>query len=253
MSIVAISDTLGSRGDAMGRELARRLGWQLVDRDVIPRRRAIRRSRGDLHESRRRVRRSGALTTPRGATCLRRGQRVRDDRARRVSRRPLRHLSFATSRTRCASRHRTEHQAGGACGRISPHGERSQDAVARTGAGERAARMLYLYHIDMDDAFLMTSRQSSASRSTRACDDDQALPLRVQTTERRGASERPRASALPARASRDPAREPRIAVETHAADSPCAASPTPRGPSRRRSRSCVRAAAHEIVDENVVP
>src|SRR5204863_8741340 len=35
MSIVAISDTLGSRGDAMGRDLARRLGWQFADREVI--------------------------------------------------------------------------------------------------------------------------------------------------------------------------------------------------------------------------
>src|SRR5260370_1276479 len=35
MSIVAISDTLGSRGDTMGRELARRLRWEFADRDVI--------------------------------------------------------------------------------------------------------------------------------------------------------------------------------------------------------------------------
>src|SRR5438105_13514152 len=35
MSIVAISDTLGSRGDVMGRELARRLGWEFADREVI--------------------------------------------------------------------------------------------------------------------------------------------------------------------------------------------------------------------------
>src|SRR5262245_42855621 len=28
MSIVAIADTLGSRGDEIGRELARRLGWE---------------------------------------------------------------------------------------------------------------------------------------------------------------------------------------------------------------------------------
>src|SRR5437764_386712 len=35
MSIVAISDTLGSRGDAMGRELARRLGCEFADREVI--------------------------------------------------------------------------------------------------------------------------------------------------------------------------------------------------------------------------
>src|ERR1700682_858377 len=35
MSIVAISDTLGSRGDTMGRELARRLRWEFADRDAI--------------------------------------------------------------------------------------------------------------------------------------------------------------------------------------------------------------------------
>src|SRR5438552_16251428 len=35
MSIMAISDTLGSRGDVMGRELARRLGWAFADREVI--------------------------------------------------------------------------------------------------------------------------------------------------------------------------------------------------------------------------
>lgn len=37
MSIVAISDTLGSHGDAIGRELAGALGWEFADREIIAR------------------------------------------------------------------------------------------------------------------------------------------------------------------------------------------------------------------------
>lgn len=40
MSIVAISETLGSRGTEIGRELARALSWEFADREIIPRRRS---------------------------------------------------------------------------------------------------------------------------------------------------------------------------------------------------------------------
>jgi cytidylate kinase len=37
MSIVAISETVGSQGDAIGRELARTRGWEFADREIIAR------------------------------------------------------------------------------------------------------------------------------------------------------------------------------------------------------------------------
>jgi cytidylate kinase len=37
MSIVAIAETVGSQGDAIGRELARTLGWEFADREIIAR------------------------------------------------------------------------------------------------------------------------------------------------------------------------------------------------------------------------
>ena len=35
MSIIAISQTLGSLGDEIGRELARALGWDFADREIL--------------------------------------------------------------------------------------------------------------------------------------------------------------------------------------------------------------------------
>ena len=37
MSIVAISETVGSQGDAIGQALARSRGWQFADREIIAR------------------------------------------------------------------------------------------------------------------------------------------------------------------------------------------------------------------------
>jgi cytidylate kinase len=159
MSIVAISDTLGSRGDAMGRELARQLRWEFADRVSIAKAaEQFGEAVGELHDviearptlwerftdSKRRyllyveatvfemAARDNVVVVGHGAAIMLRSLRH-----------ALRVRVSAPERIRVA-RVRETHALDEAA---------AQDAV-RDSDRERAARMRYLYHVDMDDAFL---------------------------------------------------------------------------------------------------
>jgi cytidylate kinase len=226
MSIVAISDTLGSRGDAMGRELARRLGWEFVDRDVITKAaEQFGEAVGDLHEvtetrptlwerftdSKRRyllyveatvfemAARDRVVIVGHGATIM-----------LREVRHALRVRVTAPERER-VERVRQEHGF-----TVSA----ALDAV-RDSDGERAARMRYLYHVDMDDAFLydvtINSERVDIDEGVRIMAE--ALTLqRVQSTDASWAEANDRVATALARArlAADPrTRSQRLTVETH--------------------------------------
>jgi cytidylate kinase len=226
MSIVAISDTLGSRGDAMGRELARRLGWEFVDREVITKSaEQFGEAVGDLHEvtearptlwerftdSKRRyllyveatvfemAARDRVVIVGHGATIM------------------LREIRHALRvRVSAPERERVERVR-------QEHGftvNAALDAV-RDSDGERAARMRYLYHVDMDDAFLydltINSERVDIDEGVRIMAE--ALTLhRVQSTDASWAEANDRVATALARArlAADPrTRSQRLTVETH--------------------------------------
>ena len=224
MSIVAISDTLGSRGDTMGRELARRLKWEFADRDVITKAaEQFGEAVGELHEvtetrptlwerftdSKRRyllyveatvfemAARDRVVIVGHGATIM-----LRDVRH------ALRVRVTAPERDR-VERVRQEHGFTEAA---------ALDAV-RDSDGERAARMRYLYHVDMDDAFLydltLNSERVDIDEGVRLMAE--ALTLqRVQSTDisHTEASDRASAALARARLAADPrTRSQRLTVE----------------------------------------
>src|ERR1051326_2401364 len=159
MSIVAVSAPLGSRGDAMGRELARRLEWEFADRDAIAKAaEQFGEAVGELHEvtearpslwerftdSKRRyllyveatvyemAARDRVVVVGHGATIMLRGI----EHALRV-------------RVTAPERDRVQ--------RVREEQTLTQNAAmdaVRDSDAERAARMRYLYQVDMDDAFL---------------------------------------------------------------------------------------------------
>src|SRR5947208_3652603 len=159
MSIVAIADTLGSLGDLMGRELARRLGWAFADREVIAKAaEQFGEAVGELHQvteerpslwerftdSKRRYLLYVEATVFEMAA---RGRVVIVGHGATIMLRDIRHAL----RVRVSAPERA---------RV----ERMRDArgltdaaaleMVRASDGERAARMRYLYQVDMDDAFL---------------------------------------------------------------------------------------------------
>lgn len=208
MSIVAISDTLGSRGDAMGRELARRLGWAFVDRDSIAKAaEQFGEAIGELHDviearptlwerftdSKRRyllyveatvfemAARDHVVVVGHGSAIMLR------DLAH-----ALRVRVSAPEPTRIARVFETQSLTQAA----------ATDAV-RDSDRERAARMRYLYHVDMDDAFLydltINSERVDVEEGAQIMAD--ALTFRrVQTTEAAHADALDRAAAAVARA-----------------------------------------------------
>jgi cytidylate kinase len=226
MSIVAISDTLGSRGDAMGRELARRLSWEFVDRDSITKTaeqfgeavgelQEVTETRPSLWErftdSKRRyllyveatvfemAARDRVVIVGHGATIM-----------LRTIRHALRVRVTAPERDR-VERIRQEQGLTEAA---------AQDAV-RDSDRERAARMRYLYQVDMDDAYLydltINSERVAVEEGVRIIAE--ALTLqRVQSTDpsRAEAVDRAAAALARARLAADPrTRSQRLTVETH--------------------------------------
>jgi cytidylate kinase len=159
MSIVAISDTLGSRGEVMGRELARRLGWEFADREMIAKAaEQFGEAVGELHQ----------VTEERPSLW----ERFTDSKRRYL-------LYVEASVFEMAARGRVVIVGHGSTIMLRdvPHALRvrvsaperarveriresrglSDEAaldLVRESDGERAARMRYLYHVDMDDAFL---------------------------------------------------------------------------------------------------
>jgi cytidylate kinase len=227
VSIVAISDTLGSRGDVMGRELARRLGWEFADREVIAKAaEQFGEAVGELSQ----------VTEERPSLW----ERFTDSKRRYL-------LYIEASVFEMAVRDRVVVVGHGAAIMLRdlPHAlrvrvsapERARvqrvrqahglsesaalDAV-RDSDSERASRMRYLYHVDMDDAFLY----DLTINSERVDVDDgvrliaEALSLqRVQPTEASRAEALDRACTALARArlAADPrTRSQRLSVETHA-------------------------------------
>src|SRR5438552_1481934 len=159
MSIVAISDTLGSRGDVMGRELARRLGWEFADPEVIAKAaEQFGEAVGELHQ----------VTEERPSLW----ERFTDSKRRYL-------LYIEASVFEMAARDRMVIVGHGAAimlrdilhalrvrvsaperarvARVSQSQSLSEaDALnaVRDSDSERASRMRYLYRVDMDDAFL---------------------------------------------------------------------------------------------------
>jgi cytidylate kinase len=227
MSIVAISDTLGSRGDVMGRELARRLGWEFADREVIAKAaEQFGEAVGELHQvteerpslwerftdSKRRylqyveasvfemAARDRAVIVGHGAAIM-----LRDIPH------TLRVRVSAPERSRVERVRQTQGLAENA----------ALDAV-RDSDSERASRMRYLYRVDMDDAFLydmtINSERVEVEEGVRLMAE--ALTLqRLQTTDDSQAIALDRACTALARArlAADPrTRSQRLSVETHA-------------------------------------
>ena len=159
MSIVAISDTLGSRGDVMGRELARRLGWEFADREVIAKAaEQFGEAVGELHQvteerpslwerftdSKRRYLLYVEATVYEMAA---RGRVVIVGHGSTIMLRGVRHaLRVRVSAPERARVERVREARG--------VNEAAALGIVRDSDGERAARMRYLYQVDMDDAFL---------------------------------------------------------------------------------------------------
>jgi cytidylate kinase len=225
MSIVAISDTLGSRGDEMGRELARRLGWQFADRDIIAKgAEQFGEAVGELHQ----------VTEERPSLW----ERFTDSKRRYL-------LYIEATVFELAAHDRVVIVGHGAAimlreirhalrARVSaPERERvervrqlqglteaaSLDAV-RDSDSERAARMRYLYQVDMDDAFLydltINSERVDVGEGVRILAE--ALTLgRVQATEASQLDAEDRAATAIARArlAADPrTRSQRLSLQT---------------------------------------
>src|ERR1051325_963422 len=159
MSIVAIADTLGCLGEVEGRKLSRRPGWEVADREVIAKAaEQFGEAVGELHQvteerpslwerftdSKRRyllyieasvfemVARDHVVIVGHGAAIM-----VRD----------IPHaLRVRVSATEPVRVRRHAHAQ-------SLSEADALDAV-RDSDSERASRMRYLYHVDVDDAFL---------------------------------------------------------------------------------------------------
>ena len=159
MSIVAISDTLGSRGDVMGRELARRLGWQFADRAVIAKAaeqfgeavgdlRQVTEERPSLWERFTDSKRRYLLYIEASVfEMAMRDRMVIVGHGAAIMLREIRHALRV--RVSAPERDRVERvrQSEGLT-------ENAALGAVRDSDGERASRMRYLYHVDMDDAFL---------------------------------------------------------------------------------------------------
>lgn len=191
MSIVAISDTLGSRGDVMGRELARRLGWEFADREVIAKAaeqfgeavgelQQVTEERPSLWERFTDSKRRYLLYIE--ASVFEMAVRDRMVIVGHGAAIMLRDIPHALRvRVSAPERERVERVR-------QSHGlseSAAQDAV-RDSDGERASRMRYLYHVDMDDAFLydltINSERVDVDEGVRLMAEALSLQ-RVQTTD----------------------------------------------------------------------
>jgi len=208
MSIVAISDTLGSRGDVMGRELARRLGWQFADRAVIAKAaeqfgeavgdlRQVTEERPSLWERFTDSKRRYLLYIEASVfEMAMRDRMVIVGHGAAIMLREIRHALRV--RVSAPERERVERvrQAEGLT-------ENAALGAVRDSDGERASRMRYLYHVDMDDAFLydltINSERVDVDEGVRLMAE--ALTMqRVQPTEETRVEAMDRAAAALARA-----------------------------------------------------
>jgi cytidylate kinase len=225
MSIVAISDTLGSRGDEMGRELARRLGWQFADRDIIAKgAEQFGEAVGELHQ----VTEERPSLWERFTDSKRRYllyieatvfEMAAHDRVVIVGHgaaimlREIRHALRA--RVSAPERARVERVR-----QLQGLTEAASLDAVRDSDSERAARMRYLYQVDMDDAFLydltINSERVDVGEGVRLLAE--ALTLgRVQATEASQLDAEDRAATAVARArlAADPrTRNQRLSLET---------------------------------------
>jgi cytidylate kinase len=159
MSIVAISETAGSLGNEIGRRLAESLGWEFADREIIAK--TAERFRADVAEvrhsaeekpslwerftdSHRRVKTFVEASVLDMATG---GNIVLAGLASTLALREVRHVLRV--RTNAPERYRASRieQAQG----LTP--EAALDVVRQTDR-ERAARVKFLYHVDVDDPLL---------------------------------------------------------------------------------------------------
>ena len=223
MSVVAISETVGSQGDAIGRELARSRGWEFADREIISRAaerygegvmelRHITQERPSLWErftdSKRHylsyveatifelAAHAGVVLVGHGAAVLLR---------------PLTHvLRVRVTAPESVRAERVSHQQG-----LVP--DAALDFVRETDH-ERAARIKFLYRVDLDDPLLYdlalnTERVNVAEGAALIA---QALQIqRCQSTERSQATARDLSLAAQARAGlvRDPeTRQLRVSI-----------------------------------------
>ena len=208
MSIVAISDTLGSRGDVMGRELARRLGWQFADRAVIAKAaeqfgeavgdlRQVTEERPSLWERFTDSKRRYLLYIEASVfEMAMRDRMVIVGHGAAIMLREIRHALRV--RVSAPERERVERvrQAEGLT-------ENAALGAVRDSDSERASRMRYLYHVDMDDAFLydltINSERVDVDEGVRLMAE--ALTMqRVQPTEETRVEAMDRAAAALARA-----------------------------------------------------
>jgi cytidylate kinase len=226
MSIVAISDTLGSRGDVMGRELARRLGWDFADREVIAKSaEQFGEAVGELHQvtegrpslwerftdSKRRYLLYVEATVFEMAA---RGHVVIVGHGSTIMLRDIRHAL----RVRVSAPERVRVERVRETRGLS---EAAAQDLVRESDGERAARMRYLYQVDMDDAFLydftINSERVEVDEGVRLMAE--ALTLeRISPTDqtREAAMDRTCTAVARARLAADPrTRSQRLSVETH--------------------------------------
>jgi cytidylate kinase len=225
MSIVAISDTLGSRGDVMGRELARRLGWAFADREVIAKAaEQFGEAVGELQQ----VTEESPSLWERFTDSKRRyllyieasvfEMAVRDrvvivGHGAAIMLRDIRHALRV--RVSAPEKERVERvrQAQGLTENAALDAVRDSDS-------ERASRMRYLYHVDMDDSFLydltINSERIDVEEGVRLMAE--ALTIaRVQPTDatRTEATDRAAVALARARLAADPrTRSQRLSVET---------------------------------------
>jgi cytidylate kinase len=265
MSIVAISDTLGSRGDAMGRELARRLGWKFADREVITKAaEQFGEAVGELQEvTEARPTLWERFTDSKRRYLLYVEATVFDLAARdrivivghgaTIMLREIRHALRV--RVTAPERERTE--------RVQhEHGfteAAALDAV-RDSDGERAARMRYLYQVDMNDAFLydltINSQRVDVDEGARLMAESLALQ-RVQSTEvsRAEAIDCAAAALARARLAADPrTRSQRLTVDARARRLTLRGFADSEG-HRRAALEIVRTVPEvlDVVDETVIP
>jgi cytidylate kinase len=225
MSIVAISDTLGSRGEVMGRELARRLGWEFADREAIAKAaEQFGEAVGELHQvtearpslwerftdSKRRYLLYVEATVFEMAA---RGRVVIVGHGSTIMLRGIRHAL----RVRVSA---PEHERVQRVREARGVTEASALDVVRDSDNERAARMRYLYHVDVDDAFLydltINSERVDVDEGARLMAEGLTL-RRVQATDETHEEALDRAGAALARArlAADPrTRSQRLSVET---------------------------------------
>jgi cytidylate kinase len=159
MSIVAISETAGSLGTEMGRRLAETLGWSFADREIIAK--AAERSGADIAEVRHGVEEKPSLWERLTDSQHRyrifveaavfemaaRDNVVLAGLASTLVLRDIRHvLRVRTSATERERAQRIQHQDG-----LTPD---AALAMVRHSDRERAARVKFLYHVDVDDALL---------------------------------------------------------------------------------------------------